>query len=342
MKNTLPPKWIDTRLRKRKFNDLSGNKFGRLTVLYRSIDEKMSNGNKTPRYACKCDCGNIVLVRATSLKNGHTSSCKRCNRSESLKNKNLKDLSGLKINRWTVLKRAPNVLEPSGKFATMWTCKCDCGTLKNIRASTLKSGISHSCGCYKHDSLTVKRKLYDKQFGLWKVISKKPIVKKSNVNNRWQYMWLCECQCNYKTQRYVSEQSLIGLKSTSCGCVSESLLEQYTINILNEYHIDYKKQLTFNDLRGLKNGLLSYDFGLYINNKLICLIECQGMQHYKPCDYFGGLNQFKVQLEHDKLKRNYANKLGIDFYEIEYKDRFNIRSKIVNILNYYNLTKNNK
>lgn len=343
MNNKLPPKWIDTRLKKRKFNDLSGNQYGRLNVLYRSTDEKMSNGNSTPRYACQCECGDVILVRATSLKNGHTASCKRCNRRESLKDKNLENLIGKKFNRWTVIKRAPSILEPRGKYATVWTCKCDCGTIRDIRALSLKAGTTQSCGCYKHDMLTVKRNLHNQQFGLWRVISKEPIIKKSNINNRWYYYWLCECQCSSKTQRYVTEQSLIKLKSTSCGCYSESLLEQYTVQILNKYNINYKKQLSFNDLRGVNNGLLSYDFGIYDkSDNLLCLIECQGKQHYEPCDFFGGLETFKIQLKHDRLKKNHAIKLNVDFFEIMYDDRFNIEPKIIKILNYYNLTKNNK
>lgn len=51
--------------------DLAGQKFGRLTVLYRL-------NNYHSRYSywlCLCDCGNFVEARGCNLKNNHTKSC---------------------------------------------------------------------------------------------------------------------------------------------------------------------------------------------------------------------------------------------------------------------------
>ena len=53
------------------FQDLTGQKYGKLTVLYR---DKKVPGKKT-RWICKCDCGNIKSVKAVSLKKGETKSC---------------------------------------------------------------------------------------------------------------------------------------------------------------------------------------------------------------------------------------------------------------------------
>lgn len=318
------PKWIDNRIRKRNFENLSGNKYGKLTVLYRSTDEVMSNGNKTPRYACVCECGDYILVRATSLKNGHTTSCKRCNRKESLKNKNLENLIGQRFNRWVVLKRAENVLEPRGKYATVWTCKCDCGTVRNIRASALKANLTYSCGCYNHERKTIIRKLYLEKFGMWTVIGLDPIIKKSNQTGRWSYNWLCKCECG--TIKYVSEQSLINNKSLSCGCTSDPFLEVWTREFLNKYNISYVKQKTFNNLRGIGNGLLSYDFAIY-DNELKLLIECQGRQHYEVSKFFGGIKAFEKQIKHDLRKKNYANDLNIPLIEITYHSKSYIEIK---------------
>ena len=54
---------------------------------------------------------------------------------------------------------------------------------------------------------------------------------------------------------------------------------------------------------------------------VICLIECQGEQHYKPVDEFGGRNQFESQIKNDELKREYAQKHHIELVEISYKDK---------------------
>lgn len=55
-----------------KFIDLTGQKFGRLTVLYRG--EKVKSGQSVKWY-CKCDCGNYCWVDSGSLKSGNTKSC---------------------------------------------------------------------------------------------------------------------------------------------------------------------------------------------------------------------------------------------------------------------------
>lgn len=80
-----------------KFEDLTGQVFGRLTVI--KIGDTAKNGDI--RWWCQCNCGNqdLVLVRTYSLKSGHTQSCGciRYEKSKQLgKNKkyNRYDLSG--------------------------------------------------------------------------------------------------------------------------------------------------------------------------------------------------------------------------------------------------------
>lgn len=74
----------------------------------------------------------------------------------------------------------------------------------------------------------------------------------------------------------------------------------------------------FDDLTGTGNKSLSYDFIVYKDNEPYYLIECQGQQHYQAIDYFGGEEKFKQQQIHDRLKKEYANKLGIPLLEILY------------------------
>jgi len=63
---------------------------------------------------------------------------------------------------------------------------------------------------------------------------------------------------------------------------------------------------------------LSYDFGIIQNDNYSVLIECQGIQHYKPVELFGGEKQFEIQQLHDELKREYAKNHGIKLIEIKY------------------------
>ena len=54
-----------------KINDLTGQKFGRLTV----IDYYGSNKNGRALWTCKCDCGNTKVIVGNSLLNKLTFSC---------------------------------------------------------------------------------------------------------------------------------------------------------------------------------------------------------------------------------------------------------------------------
>lgn len=54
-----------------KLNDLTGQRFGRLIVLNKEPNLK----SHSTRWRCKCDCGNIVIVYASSLKSNATQSC---------------------------------------------------------------------------------------------------------------------------------------------------------------------------------------------------------------------------------------------------------------------------
>ena len=53
-----------------KLVDITGQKFGRLTVIRRS-----ETVNKHTMWLCVCDCGNEIIADAYNIKTGHTSSC---------------------------------------------------------------------------------------------------------------------------------------------------------------------------------------------------------------------------------------------------------------------------
>lgn len=54
--------------------DLTGQKYGKLTVLEIAVDEV----GKKKKWLCKCDCGNKIIVYGSNLRSGHTKSCIQC------------------------------------------------------------------------------------------------------------------------------------------------------------------------------------------------------------------------------------------------------------------------
>lgn len=66
------------------------------------------------------------------------------------------DLSGIKLNRLTVLRLHSFVRRPGRKnqrFA-VWECKCDCGKIVTKNATDIKHAVS--CGCYQIEN-NIKR-----------------------------------------------------------------------------------------------------------------------------------------------------------------------------------------
>lgn len=105
--------------------------------------------------------------------------------------------------------------------------------------------------------------------------------------------------------------------------------EKKIADFLLQHNIKFKLHHAYDDLIGVGNRKLSYDFYLHDYN---LLIEFQGEQHEYPVDVFGGEKQFVVQQEHDKRKRDYAQKNNIDLLEIWYYEFKNIENILSNKL----------
>ena len=60
------------------------------------------------------------------------------------------DLTGQRIGRWVVLGEATDKID----HRETWLCSCDCGTVRNVLAKSLKSGRSKSCGCIAKEKAT--------------------------------------------------------------------------------------------------------------------------------------------------------------------------------------------
>lgn len=58
-----------------KREDLTGRRFGMLTVIGFAEDAVTSSGTHLSQFRCMCDCGKEVNVRARYLKSGDTKSC---------------------------------------------------------------------------------------------------------------------------------------------------------------------------------------------------------------------------------------------------------------------------
>jgi hypothetical protein len=116
------------------------------------------------------------------------------------------------------------------------------------------------------------------------------------------------------------------LKGRGCPICRESKGEKSIRNYLYTNNIKYSAQKFFDDLRGINDGLLKFDFCIFDNfGNIFKLIEFQGEQHYRSVSVYGGDESYAERLENDNRKRNYCEKNDIPLIEISYQDIKNIK-----------------
>ena len=122
--------------------NLIGKKFGRLTAV------EMIEGEKRKKYRCRCECGSVCTVRADGLKSGHTQSC-GCLKRERQSEANAKEISpGAVFSRYTVVE-STGEKDTSGAY--LYKCRCECGSIKVISGTALRTGKTQSCGCLRKE-----------------------------------------------------------------------------------------------------------------------------------------------------------------------------------------------
>lgn len=134
--------------------DLTGQRFGRLTALYK-CNYKTNPKQRTYHWHCKCDCGNECDVDTHKLVCGHTKSC-GCLQKEKVSEIGKRTISkaieaktsNLNGQRFGKLVVQYNFYDEEKKGRYQY-CQCDCGNYTKVKTSDLISGNTQSCGCTK-------------------------------------------------------------------------------------------------------------------------------------------------------------------------------------------------
>lgn len=127
-----------------RVKDLTGQVFGKLTVVERDMSSK-----KNTRWICRCSCGNMKSILASNLIQGQTKSCGcdwRAGRPQ------LVIEPGTRYGMLTVIKSlgARDVSYGDGDVTRRQfvLAKCDCGNITEVSALSLRH--VKSCGCRKY------------------------------------------------------------------------------------------------------------------------------------------------------------------------------------------------
>lgn len=279
-----------------KFIDLTGQKFGEMTILEKDTELTQQKGRIY--WKCQCSCGRIKSVRSDGLKKIKT--CGECK----------KDLSGQRFGRLVALNKGKKD-KASHQY---WICKCDCGNIVEVNSDNLRRGLTQSCGCLHSEIIhnTVFKNITGQKIGKLTVIGYK-------IENAKTYCY-CQCECGNKT--WIAKNNLMNGHTQSCGCISGSIGELNIQKILLENNIEFYKEFIFDDLPKRR-----FDFYLPQQNRLI---EFDGRQHFEFTEnWHKSENEFELSQQRDQEKNNYALSNNISLVRIPYWERDKITIDLI-------------
>ena len=217
------------------------------------------------------------------------------------------DLTGKKFGKLT-----PLYYIKGGK----WHCKCDCGNECDVDTRNLNSNHTQSCGCL------VKEKAANNAINMIGYEDDNfKVLERDGSSPQGIAHWKCLCKhCGNIFTTKGSNIRSVGIQS--CGC-QHSKGEQKITKMLIDEGYTFSTQYTFPDLIGVGGGRLRFDFAIFLNNQLNCLIEYNGLQHYeRPQGKWG--EEWEKLIENDKRKKEYCKKHCIPLKIIKHDQDFTI------------------
>ncbi len=110
------------------------------------------------------------------------------------------DMTGLRFGKWTVIEQAEPLKDNRGYNIVRWKCQCDCGTVKDVIGTTLRSGRSKSCGCDKsvrsavaHDLFTTHGESKTRLYKIWVYMRKRCYNTNSSNYANYGGRGICVC-----------------------------------------------------------------------------------------------------------------------------------------------------
>lgn len=192
-----------------KLTDLSGNRFGKWTVIKRDLSIK-----RPAKYFCKCECGEVCSVLAGNLRRNLSTQCMKCasiSRSQNLVGMRFGNALIISIQKHEGIAKAE--------------VQCDCGQKVFISPCRLKSGIYKSCGkcnLSRKNTKDIHRKFtIGKKFGFLEIIERidpKTMKAKCKCGNLIEVKYhhlktmFPSCGCYWRNKNIEKAKKLVGFK----------------------------------------------------------------------------------------------------------------------------------
>lgn len=212
---------------------------------------------------------------------------------------------GNKYGRLTVIEKG----QGKGKRIT-WKCQCECGNIVDVDGTSLRKGLTTSCGCYRKEQVSnrVVDKYAGQTFHYITVLEKTSIKLQNNLESVWK------CRCNLCGREFLVPTGRLKTQ-ISCGCVKDSYGVAVIKSLLTINNIRFETEKIFEDCI-FNDTKKKGRFDFYVNNQY--LIEFDGQQHFS---FSGGWNTEEQMLKtqkHDRIKDRWCQEHNIPIIRIPY------------------------
>lgn len=251
-----------------KLVDLTGQTFGRLTVIKRhpvdyvrrNKDEKLYGQS---RWVVRCVCGRYKVVRGDYLRYNVTQSC-GCRQKEiatkhiqKIAPENTIDLAGDTFGNWLVLEKTD---QRSSSGQVMWKCQClKCGRTKTVIGDNLRGGGSTQCrSCATKNSFTTHGLSYTVEYNRTRTTKRRE--KKRLLDSKWStdmetFLTKKQPFCVVCSQRATATDHVLplskgyGLKPGNAVRLCKSCNSSKRDKLLEDLPIDWQIKIRYAALR---------------------------------------------------------------------------------------------
>lgn len=230
------------------------------------------------------------------------------------------EIVGHDFKSMTVIKRLPKDEIPWKSHETGFLCHCQkCDKDYIIRKNSLPLGCPYCDATKPSGRGRIRQDMIGRKFGHLTVLERDTNHFYNGKKCVTTY-WKCQCDCgniiSVRSQHFLGQGG--HSRTVSCGCASKSSGELQIEDILNNNNINFKTQYVIKEF----SFNAPFDFAIFNNDdSLKCLIEFDGIQHFKAVERFGGEEKFKIQQERDANKNKYCKEHGIRLIRIPYYDQ---------------------
>lgn len=219
----------------------------------------------------------------------------------------------------------------------MYVCKCFCGTYFLSSGKNIKMGIAKSCNCLHRNKLTKRnldsgKDIIGTKQGLLFVES---IAGLSETPEKGHMELLVNCVCDCGCRCVKKAVYIRNGETQSCGtCKNRSIGERIIQRILEEKNIEYKREVSFSDLKTENGYPMRFDFYVMSGEKIVFLLEYDGNIHFEESVRDNSWNTketYVIRHQRDLKKNEWAEANNIPLYRISYKE--DIEKRLEEIFN---------